>query len=70
MNTAEFCRNDNSSSGGIPSRFEGVERNLSVEKIQLNRAFGNDEPVVLDVVVAVVAIVAVCILVVFDFSDE
>ena len=41
MNTAAFCRKASSSSGGIPSRFEGVEMNFSAGKIQLNLAFGN-----------------------------
>jgi len=53
MKTAACCRKANSSSGGIPSRFVGVEVNLSVENIQLNLAFGNvgaDEFVVVVVV--------------------
>jgi hypothetical protein len=69
MKTAACCRKANSSSGGIPSRFDGVEVNFSVENIQLNLAFGNvgaDEFVVVvdddddDVVVG-------CILIVLEF---
>ena len=65
MKTAACCRIANSSSTDIPSRFVGVEENLSAENIQLNLAFGNAGADVFDVVVGVVVDDDACIFLVF-----